>query len=235
MPSSPTPAVYVDYDDVLTETARAALELAATRFGKRLTFDRIHQFDLGESFGLGSAELAELMDALHSSDVLLAMRAVPGAIESLAAWGRAGLAVQIVTGRPPSTRAASEAWLARHGVVYERLLFVDKYGRNHAADRITPMLRLEDLHDRGYALAVEDSWDMALFLAGQVGLPVALLDRPWNRAAATRTATHPNVTRCADWTRIAEIGRDIVGPARHTARACGPNRYPSENRRTHHM
>lgn len=202
------PAVYVDYDDVLCETARTALGLAAERYGKSLSFEGIHHFDLGRSFGLTPFQLAELMEALHSPDVLLAMAPVPGAIESLVRWSRAGVAIHIVTGRPASTRTASEAWLSRHGVPHDRLLFVDKYGRGHPSDEANPVLRLDDLRGCGFAFAVEDSWDMALFLAGQVRLPVALLDRPWNRPHATRREALPLLTRCADW---AEVARRLDG------------------------
>ncbi|MCL1887779.1 MAG: hypothetical protein FWF96_02775, partial [Kiritimatiellaeota bacterium] len=126
--------VYVDFDDVLCETARGLSTLCARIFGRPVVpYENIRSFNLRESFGLDDAEHEILMDAAHTKDELLAYEPTPNAAETLRAWQAAGLATSVVTGRPPSTRGASLAWLRKHGFPEMPLVFLDKYNRQTAA------------------------------------------------------------------------------------------------------
>ena len=82
---------------------------------------------------------------------------------------------------------------------------VDKYNRpgNDPAIAISK----EELRHRTYDLAVEDSREMALFLAKTMGVSVALYDRPWNG----RPIRHERVARCFSWR---EIGEQLSGKVR---------------------
>jgi len=185
--------VYVDFDDVLCATARGFLEVLETEFGKRVEFEAIVDFDLGRSFDLEPAELERFFELAHEPDVLARFQPLEGAFETLAEWKDAGFEIAVVTGRPPDTREASAAWLAKHEVVHDDLIFVDKYG--HAPGG----LPLAEVLARDYAWVVEDSFAMALQLAG-AGHQVRLLDRPWNRLEAT--AVGGEIWRCADWAEV---------------------------------
>ncbi|MEE9561505.1 MAG: hypothetical protein V3W50_00390, partial [Thermoanaerobaculia bacterium] len=57
-----------------------------------------------------------------------------------------------------------------------------------------------------YCLAVEDSADMARFLAGELSLRVLLLDRPWNRRPPPSVGSEATgeIHRCNNWREIAE-------------------------------
>ena len=68
--------------------------------------------------------------------------------------------------------------------------------RPFVAECIVGMLR--------FRFAVEDSWDMALFLAEDMALPVALLDRPWNRAPGALGTPSPLIERFSAWPEIVE-------------------------------
>jgi hypothetical protein len=45
-------SIYVDFDDVLCETARALVALLQSHFGRTVAFDDVISFDLAVSFGL---------------------------------------------------------------------------------------------------------------------------------------------------------------------------------------
>jgi len=196
------PHVYVDVDDVLSETTRALARLAATHFGRRVDFEDMADFDLARSLGLAPDEYARFMDAAHEEAFLLDLPAVQGSAATVAAWHGAGAEISVVTGRPPGSRQTTARWLGRAGVPYHRLELVDKYGR-YAGEAAA---RREDLVGRGYALVVEDSAEMAHFLVAETDACVLLVDRPWNRSAA---ASHPRVRRVHDWRAIAEIGAEL--------------------------
>ena len=57
----------------------------------------------------------------------------------------------------------------------------------------------------GFALAVEDSLEMAALLAERCGVPVALMDRPWNRdLSGLGPAARAGIVRCHGWAELAE-------------------------------
>jgi uncharacterized HAD superfamily protein len=65
---------------------------------------------------------------------------------------------------------------------------------------------LSELGRTQYCLAVEDSADMAQFLAGELGLQVLLFDRPWNRQPPPSIGSEATgeIHRCNNWREIAE-------------------------------
>jgi uncharacterized HAD superfamily protein len=58
---------------------------------------------------------------------------------------------------------------------------VDKYSRGNTDPQIA--VSMEEFSEKRFSLAIEDSATMALHLSQQMGIPVALIDRPWNRRA----------------------------------------------------
>lgn len=193
--------IYVDFDDVLCETARALTVLLEHEFGKRVAFESIHTFNLAESFGLTEAELQHLMDAAHKPAFLGGLAPIPGALHALQSWQAAGCEVDVVTGRPAASHASCLEWLQRHEMPYRRLLFVDKYARNHLPGVGVPALSLEDFGRLSFSLAVEDAPKMIQFLASHTPTPIAVIERPWNRHVVfDDPAGH--LHRCLDWNEI---------------------------------
>ena len=188
--------IYVDMDDVLCETARALLAIAEREFGKTIPYDQLNTFEVGEACGLAMREIEELFRLAHHPEELLAMAPIGEAISVLARWAGSGHEIAIVTGRPPSTYDASRAWLARYEVPHHDFVMVDKYGR--FATENTIAITLPELAERRFSFAVEDSPMMARFLASEMKVPVALLDRPWNQMD-----DHPLITRLKSWSEIA--------------------------------
>lgn len=190
-------AIYVDMDDVLCEAARHFLAIVEREFGKKIEYEQLSDFDVGRSCGLRPEERDELYRIVHRPDELLSMAPIEEAQPVLRRWQEAGFEIAIVTGRPPDAYEPSVEWLAKHRIPYSSFTVVDKYAR-FATERTTA-ISLRELSTRRFCWAVEDSLPMAEYLAGQMQLPVALIDRPWNRTDAALA----QVGRYTDWPAIA--------------------------------
>jgi uncharacterized HAD superfamily protein len=189
-------------DDVLCETARRFLVIIEREFGKQVAYDRLTDFDFERSCDLTPGQRAKLYEIVHFENEILAIEPISEAIDVLHGWAGAGYGIAIVTGRPPDTFASSVEWLARYKVPYDSLTIVDKYGRFQTENTIG--LSLSDLATEKFCWAVEDSLPMANFLAREMKVPVALLDRPWNQAEANAA----QITRYYHWREIgAAFGR----------------------------
>lgn len=197
MIASNTKTIYVDFDDVLCATARHFLAVVEREFDKRIAYDELTDFDIGTSCGLRPEETEELYRIVHRPDELMQMAPIDGAIAALRQWADSGYEIAIVTGRPPESYEPSLAWLNRYRVPHQSFSMVDKYSRFTTDNTVA--IRLDELAQREYCWAVEDSLPMAQFLATQMKLPVALIDCPWNRVAAD----HVNVGRYAEWQTLA--------------------------------
>src|SRR5918992_85429 len=197
--------VYVDMDDVLCQTAQHFLTILERDFGKRFTFEQLTDFDVGQACEITAEEREELYRIVHQGEELLNIPPIPGAIDVLKQWSAAGYEVAIVTGRPPDTYEPCVEWLKKHRVAHDSILIVDKYGR-FVPDG-SRCISLEALMNHSFCWAVEDSPVMAMHLASQMKIPVALLDRPWNR----KDTNHELVSRHSDWI---EIARALPGKKR---------------------
>ncbi len=192
-----TKTIYVDFDDVLCATARHFLAVVEREFDKRIAYDELTDFDIGTSCGLRPEETEELYRIVHRPDELMQMAPVDDAIAALRQWADSGYEIAIVTGRPPESYEPSLAWLNRYRVPHQSFSMVDKYSRFTTDNTVA--IRLDELAQREYCWAVEDSLPMAQFLATQMKLRVALIDCPWNRVAED----HVNVGRYAEWQTLA--------------------------------
>ena len=189
--------VYVDVDDVLSHTTPALCDLLERRTGRRVPFDSLHSFELGESLALEGEELFRFMEAAHAPEHLGSLEPLEGAAEMLARWSGAGAHIDILTGRPPSTHAPTRAWLERHRMAFDRFDCVDKYGRSAGG------VAFEEILGTPFEWAVEDNLDVALALARHCTPRVLLLDRPWNRRVEGRPPELlARIERVADWTEI---------------------------------
>ncbi|MGK0486645.1 MAG: putative HAD superfamily protein, partial [Myxococcota bacterium] len=175
-------AIYIDIDDVLSHTIAALDDLLHQHHDRRVPYESIKQFDLGISFGLKADELRTFLDLAHEPQIIKAILPVEGAVAGLEHWSKAGYEVRLLTGRPPTTEVATRHWLETHGVPHASLTFVDKYGRAGGWTEDTPTLTLSDIATMEFCLAVEDSLEVAAFIAENLDIDVALVDHPWNRA-----------------------------------------------------
>lgn len=194
--------IYVDMDDVLCATAQGFLKLLNGTYQRSVAFEEIISFDLSRSFNLSPEEIERFMERAHEDEVLADLEPIPGALEGVSEWARRGYVIEIVTGRPPSTEPVSRQWLERFEVPYDCLTFLAKYSDLHSEEDVRRAKPLSDLSPDEFCLAIEDSRAMAHFLAQELQLPVALLDRPWNRNGKEPLPT--NVVRCRGWEELQE-------------------------------
>ena len=177
-----TVPIYVDFDDVLCESARRLAEISADRYGKPVTFEDIYSFDLNKSFGLDELEQLDLFTLFHDEEMLYSIPPIPNAIAGMQKWAASGCRIEIVTGRPPVTHDISCAWLEASEVPFDGITFVDKYNRGHQPVAGVRQHTLGEVPEEEFALAVDDSAEMIAFLAENTDWPLVLFDRPWNRS-----------------------------------------------------
>ena len=127
-------------------------------------------------------------------------RPVEKAIEALTVISEMDYEINIVTGRPPFTKASSIQWLSTHKIPYDKLYFVNKYCRESNGYIDESLLSLEDIKKMSFSFAVEDSLEMADFLSEYMHIPVFLIERPWNSEGDMNT----NIQRCRDWDQVLE-------------------------------
>ncbi len=209
-PSSSPGRVYVDFDDVLCETARDLARLLEERSGKVVAYEDIRTFDLGVSFSLGAKDLDRFMEAAHAPEVIGRIPLVKGAREVMADWMARGLEVCVVTGRPLSTLDSSKRWLERHGVGYSRLIFVDKYQRAGPDSGATT---LEELSRTDFLFAIDDAPAMLECLASRMSMPIVVFDRPWNQGSPKTTDQARKVLRCGSWEEIRRATAALIPDA----------------------
>ncbi len=196
--------IYVDMDDVVSITTETYPDVIEQEFGKIVSFDDLTCFDLKTCFNLTDAEFRYFFGLVHQPDFLLGFKPVSGAVQSLQAWVEAGHTIDIVTGRPTSAHDATLAWLEKNGVPFRGFIMVDKYNRpgNNMALAITK----DELAMMPYDLAVEDSPEMAMFLAKEMGVSTALIHKPWNRACSG----HNRMTRCTSWEEVFSLANEEI-------------------------
>ena len=204
--------IYIDFDDVLCETARLLLKVANDEFGKNILFKDIHSFNIGNTFDLTEKEVAHMLAIMHKPENLLAIPPIEMATETINYWAKLGFQVDIVTGRPPFTENSSRIWLEKHNIKYSDLIFVNKYtkinnGFRHHADALT----LDELKKYHYDLAIDDSSSMLQFLFAEMKMDVAVFHRPWNAKLEIPNNKYPTrkIKRCRSWQEI----KKTFGPA----------------------
>ena len=199
-------SIYVDIDDVLSETIERLVDLLELIHQRRVDPGAVEHFDLQKSFGLDASQLDAFMERAHDDEVILSIAPMSGAAEVLSQWDAAGHRITLVTGRPPKTNAASRLWLDRHDFSHQTLHHLDKWNRPSWNVGGLPALGFDDLPEFEFDFAVEDSLDTAVRLIEELEIPVALMDRPWNRSVeSVSKKTRESLVRCSDWIEIAAV------------------------------
>ena len=188
--------IYVDYDDVLSDTTRICIQVANQMFGRNVSYEEVTSFNFQEVFDFTQGEFDDFMNAVHQPDILLSFEPIHGAIDVLNLWDEKGYKVYIVTGRPTSSYESSLEWLSQYHVPHHDFIMVDKYNRKQMDERIA--ISMEEFSKMNFCLAIEDSLEMAEYLSHAMGKPVVLFDKPWNRSAKV----NGNITRYKSWDQI---------------------------------
>ncbi len=212
--------VYVDFDDVIAETARTLAVWLERWTGRRVAYEDIRSFDLRVSFALAEEEYRLFMERAHDDAVLADFPETPGACRTLRGWIDDGLAPLVVTGRPAACHATTRQWLDRRGLPDLEVVYADKYQRSSGSpEDPRPTLSIEAVAALGFHLAVEDAPSaLAALERHRIG-PCVVFDRPWNRHyGAGREGRRPAL-RVADWSVLDALVREAY--ARFTPAAGG--------------
>jgi len=202
--------IYVDFDDVLCETARTLLKIAATEFGKKVDYEALTAFDPAKVLHIDADQVETLLEIAHTPSQLMSNELTHHAPAALSELNRKGYEIHIVTGRPPQTQRASCEWLVRYQIPFHDVHFVNKYARDTKDYDHPQVVSMNQIAQMNFTLAIEDSAEMAVHLADQMGIPVYLMDRPWNRWL-TRNG---NIFRCKNWMDILAKVNGQAAPTR---------------------
>lgn len=197
--------IYIDFDDVLCETAKLLLQVANKEFGRNILFQNIHSFNIGETFELTEQEVRHVLNIMHKPENLLAIPPIESAACTINNWAKQGCKIDIVTGRPPFSEESSRAWLDKYNISYSNIIFVNKYEKNNNGfDHHDTALTLNELKNRHYDLAIDDSATMLEFLFTEMKMDIAVFHRPWNAKLEIPTNTNParKIKRCHSWNDI---------------------------------
>ena len=188
--------IYVDFDDVICETAQGLAMLAREMFGRLVAFEQIHAFDLQVAFDLDREQYLALMERAHEPDFLLALPPMAGSVACLQFWMSQGHTVEVVTGRPSATHRVSRTWLDRQGLTLP-VLYVDKYNRSYPAPADAPaFLPLAQVLEQHFDWVIDDSPMVLDALQTRATGRTIVFDRPWNRKYDCSSA---RVSRCCGW------------------------------------
>jgi len=200
--------IYIDFDDVLCETARHLSALAHDLFNRNVPYEAISGFDLQQAFALSDAQIRELMEQAHRPDFLTDIAPAPGGVEAVRTLEARGHDLAIVTGRPASSHEGSCRWLRKYGLAHLGIVYFDKYGRApaHPVPGAPKTLNRAEFAALHFDVAIDDSPAALDLLAPRRDCTVIVYDRPWNR----RYAHAANMRRTGSWPEIVDLIREIA-------------------------
>lgn len=194
--------IYIDFDDVICETAKYFTQIAKELFGVDVPYREVQFFNLQKSFDLSAAQYDKLMEAGHLPENLLNYEETDGASKTINKWVDEGHEVFIITGRPFNSYEPSRKWLDEHDLERVPLYCVDKYGRETFEQEFTYNMTLEKLYSMTFDFAIEDSPAAFEHVTHFDNCRVAVFDRPWNQHAEFPGG---NFVRCKNWQEIDEV------------------------------
>lgn len=198
--------VYIDFDDVICETAKYFSYLVKELFEKDVPYAQVQFFNLQKSYDLTDEQYDELMKAGHLPENLLSFEETPGASETINRWIDEGYEVSVITGRPFIAYEPSREWLDKHGLERLPLYCVDKYGREKFYSDKSYNISLEKFYKMTFDFAVEDSPIAFEHLLHFENCEVAVFNRPWN---TRENLPNGKFTRCSGWADIDRLLKEI--------------------------
>ena len=206
-----TMKIYIDFDDVICETAKYFTKIAKELFGIDVPYRQVQFFNLQKSFDLSDEQYDKLMEAGHLPENLLSYEETLGASETINKWVDEGHEVFIITGRPFNSYEPSRKWLDEHHLERVPLFCVDKYGREIFEHEYEYNMTLEQLYSMTFDFAIEDSPSAFEHVLHFHNCKVAVFDRPWNRQAEF---PNDNFVRCKNWNQIDKLFEEYAGNVR---------------------
>lgn len=198
--------IYIDFDDVICETAKHFTKIAKELFNIDVPYSDIQFFNLQKTFNLNDSQYNELMIAGHLPKNLLAYEETDGASEIINKWIDEGHETYIITGRPFDSYDSSCQWLVEHNLKRVPLFCVDKYGRESFNYNCTYSMTLQDLYSMNFDFAVEDSTEAFRHIMHFENCITAVYERPWNAKASLPDSSF---VRCKNWKQIDSVLQNL--------------------------
>ena len=200
--------IYIDFDDVICETAKYFTKIAKELFGIDVPYREVQFFNLKKTFNLDDEQYEEMMRVGHLPEQLLNYEETPGASETINKWVDEGHEVFIITGRLFNSYEPSRKWLDEHELKRVPLYCVDKYGREKGEKKEAYTRNVEQLYNMTFDFAIEDSPAAFEHVMHFDGCKVAVFERPWNKYVKL---PNDNFVRCEGWKEIDRLFRECSG------------------------
>jgi len=105
--------VAFDIDGVVADYVRGFLSHANRRFGRSLSYEDLHCFDIASCFGVSPEEMMQLMVELGPSFVA-GLSPVPDTLLAVRALRKDGLGLALITARPDTLVEVTERWVEEY-------------------------------------------------------------------------------------------------------------------------
>ncbi|MBA3733290.1 hypothetical protein H0W91_02845 [Patescibacteria group bacterium] len=182
-----------DLDDVLLNFNEALLDHANKKYDKNVEKKDIKTFlFLEENFGIPTVDAISMLDNFFFHDDHLNVLPVEGAqevVKKLSEYNE----LFIITAKPDALEEVTKKWLEK----YFTGLFENVHFANHFLSVDKRRKKSEICLELQLDYFIDDSIDYATDVAS-VGIPVLLLDTPWNQT----DKLPENITRVYSWTDI---------------------------------
>ena len=193
-------AIAVDLDDVLVQTAPAAIAFYNQKWCTAVRPEDFYQSDYAAAWQAPDKETAirRVHEYIGSEEHFL-IAPDAEAVEAMRQL-ESNYLLYIVTGRPDFIEAATRRWLEQHFAG----LFADIIFSNHFDD-VKMRSKGEICQELGVKSLIDDHTDH-IFSAAESGVHGVLFgEYAWNRADRLPPELPDNVTRCADWPAVLEL------------------------------
>lgn len=186
----------VDLDDVLADHISVLVAFHNDTYGTALSAGDFSTFRLWETWGGTREEAVAKVHRFYTTGYFRRTQPVPEAVQSIEVLSR-NHELTVITGRTESVIEPTLRWIDEHfSGKFTGVHFTNHYALSGRPERAKSAI----CQELGVQLLIEDALDHAMGCV-QLGVPVLLFDRPWNRAGIPGELER-NVTRVFSWQEI---------------------------------
>ncbi|MHB1467994.1 MAG: hypothetical protein ACYCU0_02545 [Solirubrobacteraceae bacterium] len=183
--------IAIDIDSTLHHHWEVLSRVSVRRFGVELPYEE--QVSWGRT-RLRADQFALCVEESHSEERILAGVPYAGAVETIAGWHREGHVIHVVSDRGEEKREATERWLQRIGVPFERL---------HCSPQKVARCAEHDVE-----LLIDDN-PIDLRSASERGIAVAAILHPWNEDVCEEEG----LIAAREWAELRAAVQPLLGSA----------------------
>ena len=181
----------IDLDDILLNFNDAFVKFHNEKYGTSHTRKNVTDFHLENVWDISREEMLKRLDAFYTSDHHKNAQPIEGAIEAINKLAKEN-ELHVITASPEDMKKEIIAWLGTH--------FQGKFKNVHFVNKSIFGTSMKNKSEVCKELGIEVFVDDALHNAediAQLGVPVFLLDTPWNQGEVK-----PPIARVHSWDEI---------------------------------